>query len=85
MPIAPPSTFTSLSPTEGQGYTKGGGHLLYSSLLDSANDSQTRAHLLAIKHKETGAWLSDLLVASLGLCLDNEAVYTYIVLPTDLS
>ena len=42
--------------------------------LDSATDSQTIAHLLAVKCRETVAWLSALPVASLGLRLDDEAV-----------
>ena len=46
----------------------------YRSLLDLATDSQTRAHLLAVKCRETGAWLNALPVASLGLRLDDEAV-----------
>ena len=46
----------------------------YRFLLDSATDSQTRARLLAVKCRETGAWLSPLPVASLGLRLDDEAV-----------
>ena len=46
----------------------------YRSLLDLATDSQTRAHLLAVKCRETGAWLNALPVASLGLRLNDEAV-----------
>ena len=44
-------------------------------LLDLPTDSQTSARLLAVKCKETGAWLSALPVASLGLRLDYEAVH----------
>ena len=47
----------------------------YRSLLDLAADSQIRARLLAVKCRETGAWLGALSVASLGLCLDDEAVH----------
>ena len=46
----------------------------YRSLLDSATDSQIKACLLAVKCRETGAWLRALPVASLGLRLDDEAV-----------
>ena len=46
----------------------------YRSLLDLATDSHTRARLLAVKCRETGAWLNALPVASLGLRLNDEAV-----------
>ena len=46
----------------------------YRALLDSATDSHTRARLLAVKCKETGAWLGALPVASLSLRMDNETV-----------
>ena len=46
----------------------------YRALLAAATDSHTRARLLAVKCKETGAWLGALPVASLGLHMDNEAV-----------
>ena len=46
----------------------------YRSLLDLATDGQTRACLLAVKCRETGAWLNGLPVASLVLRLDDEAV-----------
>ena len=64
--------YTSLPPTEGLGHAKG--EATYRSLVDSATDSQTRARLLAVKCRETGAWLNALPVASLGFWLDDEAV-----------
>ena len=42
--------------------------------MESSRDPTTRARLLAVATKESGAWLNALPVASLGLCLDNEVV-----------
>ncbi len=44
---------------------------LYGTLLDSADTQQDRARLLAVTRKESGAWLSALPCAPLGLALDN--------------
>ena len=48
---------------------------LQQTLLESFHDTNTRAHLLAVAtKKESGAWLNAVLVASLGLQMDNEVV-----------
>ena len=57
----------------------------YKSLLDSAVDNHNRARLLAVKCKETGAWLNALPVASLGLCMEDEAVRIAVGLRLGLS
>ena len=47
---------------------------LQRTLLESSCDPTTRARLLTVATKESGAWLNALPVASLGLRLDNEVV-----------
>ena len=44
------------------------------SLLDSAPDTFSRARLLSVTTKESGAWLNALPLTSLGLRLDDESV-----------
>ena len=43
-------------------------------LLSSTNDAKSRARLLSVSARESGAWLQALPVSSLGLRLDDEAV-----------
>ena len=43
-------------------------------LLSSTKDAKSRARLLSVSTKESGAWLEALPVSSLGLRLDDEAV-----------
>ena len=44
-------------------------------LLNSAADLRTRARLLAVQAKESGAWVNALPVSSLWLRLDDEVVH----------
>ena len=46
----------------------------YNSLLEQAQDHQTKARLMAVSCSETGAWLSALPVASLGLRMSDDVV-----------
>jgi len=46
----------------------------FSSLLDSASDNRTKAHLLSVSSSESGAWLNALPVPPLGTKLDNESL-----------
>ena len=43
-------------------------------LLDLVHDQQTRARLSAVSCVESGAWLNDLPIAPLGLCLSDGVV-----------
>ena len=43
-------------------------------LMDNAPDTRSRARLLAVTTKESGAWLSVLPVSSLGLRMDDESI-----------
>ena len=44
------------------------------ALLDQASDAITRARLLAVSRKESGAWLHAVPNSSLGLRMDNETI-----------
>ena len=45
-----------------------------SFLMDNAPDTRSRARLLAVTTKESGAWLNVLCVSSLGLRMDDESI-----------
>ena len=47
----------------------------YDSLLDASPDSNTRARLLAVATKESGAWLSAPPISSVGLRMDDEVIH----------
>ena len=46
----------------------------YDALLDASHDQSTRARLLAVAAKESGAWLNALPVSSLGLRMENDVI-----------
>jgi len=47
---------------------------VYEALLEASPDPRTRARLLAVATKESGAWLEALPVSSLGLRMDNDVI-----------
>ena len=47
----------------------------YDSLLDASPDPNTRARLLAVATKESGAWLSAPPISSVGLRMDDEVIH----------
>ena len=48
----------------------------YDTLLEGASDPRSRARLLAVATRESGAWLKTLPISSLGLRMDNDVVRT---------